>query len=58
MDRAKPIAVNVTADLTASYVVRFFREHPHKDLKAAFPPLKPKGGEVPFSQRMIAARVS
>ena len=46
MEKPKPIAENVTADLAVSDVLRFFREHPEKDLKPTYPPLRPKGGEV------------
>ena len=45
-ERAKPIAENVSADLAVSEVLRFFREHPEKDLKPTLPPLRPKGGEI------------
>ena len=46
MEKAKPIAENVRADLAVSDVLRFFREHPEKELKPTYPPLRPKGGEV------------
>ena len=45
-ERAKPILENVTADLAVSEVVKFFREHPEKDLKPTFPPMRTKGGEI------------
>ena len=46
MEKPKPIAENVTADLAVSDVLRFFRKHPEKDLKPTYPPLRPKGGEI------------
>ena len=32
--------------VAVSDVLRFFREHPEKDLKTTYPPLRPKGGEI------------
>ena len=46
MEKPKPIAENVTADPAVSDVLGFFREHPEKDLKPTYPPLRPKGGEI------------
>ena len=46
MEKPKPIAENVTADLAVSDVLRVFREHPEKDLKSTYPPLRLKGGET------------
>ena len=45
-ERAKPIGENVTADLAVSEGLKFFREHPEKDLKPTFPSMRPKGGKI------------